>query len=147
MVWHGQSINEYFACGLKLKTAETTRFSLIVQQSSCWEMIQGVTYPIPWLCDQSAPQWCWRLGFKTQLVHSAVNGYLTLFRAGEGEGGDEEKWRPTSVTCGASWLSSSQFSNGHYGLWALIHLLFIQTCVTPKLRNDSGYRYDNVIKC
>jgi len=32
-------------------------------------------------------------------VHPAVNGYLTLFRAGEGEKGREEKeGRPTSVT-------------------------------------------------
>ena len=31
-------------------------------------------------------------------VHPAVNGYLTHFHAGEGEGGEEEEWRPTSVT-------------------------------------------------
>ena len=31
-------------------------------------------------------------------VRSAVNGYLTLFRAGEGEGGEEEEWLPTAVT-------------------------------------------------
>jgi len=25
-------------------------------------------------------------------IHTAVNGYLTLLRAGEGEGGEEEEW-------------------------------------------------------
>ena len=29
--------------------------------------------------------------FNNSLVHPAVNGYLTLFRAGEGEGGVEEE--------------------------------------------------------
>jgi len=35
---------------------------------------------------------------KTLSVHPAVNGDLTLFRPGEGEGGVEEEWHPTSVT-------------------------------------------------
>ena len=48
------------------------------------------------------------LGFKMQLecwvfheplsVRTAVNGYLTVFRAGASEGGEEEEWRTTSVT-------------------------------------------------
>jgi len=39
-------------------------------------------------------------GFKISslFVHSAVNGYPVLFRAGEGEDGEEEEWRPTSIT-------------------------------------------------
>jgi len=40
-----------------------------------------------------------RMRFSTRLsVHLAGNGYLTLFRVGEGEGGEEEEWRPNSVT-------------------------------------------------
>jgi len=34
---------------------------------------------------------------KTLSVHPAGNGYPTLFRAGEGKGGEEEEWRSTSV--------------------------------------------------
>lgn len=30
--------------------------------------------------------------------HSIRNGYPTLFRGGDGEGGKGEEWRPTSVT-------------------------------------------------
>jgi len=36
--------------------------------------------------------------FKTPSVHPAFNGYLNLFRAGDGEGGEEEAWHPTSAT-------------------------------------------------
>ena len=45
-----------------------------------------------------------RPAFKTRLVRSfknlntSINGYPTLFRAGEGEGGEEEEWRSASVT-------------------------------------------------
>jgi len=35
---------------------------------------------------------------ETSSVHPAVNGYPSLCGAGEGEGGEEEEWRPTSVT-------------------------------------------------
>jgi len=35
---------------------------------------------------------------KTRSVHPTENGCLTLFRAGEGKGGEEEEWRPTSVS-------------------------------------------------
>jgi len=34
---------------------------------------------------------------KALTVHPAVNGYPTLFRAGEGEGGEEEECCPISV--------------------------------------------------
>jgi len=48
-------------------------------------------------------------------LHPAVNGYLALFRAGEGEGGEEEEWSPTSVTSlpGISWLFNTHFTDGH----------------------------------
>ena len=54
-------------------------------------------------------------GFKTQLVHwmfqklsahPAINGYLTLFRAGEGEGGDGEEWHP-HLRCQVSFLTAA----------------------------------------
>ena len=32
---------------------------------------------------------------KTISILAARNGYPALFRAGEGEGGEEEEWRPT----------------------------------------------------
>jgi len=35
--------------------------------------------------------------FQKHSVHPAINGYLTL-QSWEGEGGEEEKWHPTSVT-------------------------------------------------
>jgi len=48
-----------------------------------------------------------RTGFKTQFVnviyqklpvHSPGDGYPTCFRAGEGGGGEEEHWHPTTYT-------------------------------------------------
>lgn len=40
-----------------------------------------------------------RMDFSITLsVHQSVNGYLTLFRFGEGENCEEEDWRPTSAT-------------------------------------------------
>ena len=49
--------------------------------------------------------------YLTLSVHPAVNGYLTLFGAGEGEGGEEEEWCPN--VAGISRLSNSHFSSGH----------------------------------
>jgi len=37
-------------------------------------------------------------GFFKNSLHPAVNENLTLFRAGESDGGEKEGWRPTSVT-------------------------------------------------
>jgi len=50
-------------------------------------------------------------------VHSVVNEFLALFRAGEAKGGEEEEWRPTSVTSfpGTSWLFNSHYSPQGYG--------------------------------
>jgi len=60
-------------------------------------------YPeVSWLNGWSAHRWCWRFwvqntayawDFSKHLSrHPAVNGYLVLFRAGEGEDGEEEEW-------------------------------------------------------
>ena len=35
---------------------------------------------------------------KTLSVYTAGNGHSAHFRTGEGEGGEEEEWHPTSVT-------------------------------------------------
>jgi len=40
----------------------------------------------------------WAVSFKTFSVHPAVNGYMTLFRGGEGEGSEGEEWCSTAVT-------------------------------------------------
>jgi len=50
-------------------------------------------------------------------VHPAVNGYLTLFRAGEGEGGEEEEWCPhlSYTLVGTRWASNSHLPDGHGG--------------------------------
>ena len=51
---------------------------------------------VKWIGAQNAA------GFKTGcariFVHLAGNGYQAVFRAGEGEGSEEEEWHLTSVT-------------------------------------------------
>ena len=54
-------------------------------------MVKSLAMKVPGL-RQLVPQF-----FKTLPVNPAGNGDLALFRAGEGEDGEEE-WRPTSVT-------------------------------------------------
>ena len=59
------------------------------------------------------------LGLKTQFkysflkfslfTHAEVNGYPTLFRAGEGRDGEKEDWNSTSVILLPSWFSTSHF--------------------------------------
>jgi len=59
------------------------------------------------------------LGLKTQfkysflkfslLTHAEVNGYPTLFRAGEGRDSEKEDWNSTSVIPLPCWLSTSHF--------------------------------------
>jgi len=40
-------------------------------------------------------------GFFKNSVHPAVSGYLTLFRAGEGEGGEDDGWHTTMNYAGS----------------------------------------------
>jgi len=55
-----------------------------------------------WLSGESARHWFMHdtafMRDFSKTVHSAVNVYPTGFRAGEGEGGEQNGWHPTSVT-------------------------------------------------
>jgi len=59
--------------------------------------------------------------FQKLFVHVAVNRYLTLFRAGEGEGGEEDGWHLSYIIAGSSllctsWLSS-RLSSRRFPAW------------------------------
>jgi len=57
--------------------------------------------------------------FKTPLGYRAVNGYLALIRAGEGQGGEVEERRHIIVTPSPVQVVSLAATSpqGHYGLW------------------------------
>ena len=48
----------------------------------------------------------------TLSVHPTVIGYLTLFKAGESKGGEEEEKHPTSVTQLPVYVGSFHFPDG-----------------------------------
>jgi len=61
-----------------------------------WKIALGLTGIVN--VDQGAPAYMYVRDFlKALSVQSAGSMYSALFRAGEGEGCEEEKWHPTSV--------------------------------------------------
>ena len=54
--------------------------------------------------------------FQNSLSHPEDNGYLALVRTGEGDGGEEEEWRPTSVTLLLVQISSLTTASPHHHL-------------------------------
>jgi len=105
--------------GLSTFTMEFT------QQTLCfvWICTICIRNPVWEACGRVAHHWSWSFwvqtvfatGFLKTLPALSENGYPNLFRAGEGEGGEEEEWHPTPTTATSkSWLSSSHFPHGDW---------------------------------
>jgi len=65
--------------------------------------------------------WEWHFS-KTLLVHWTVNGFLAFSWAGQGEGGEEERWYPTSII--PLPVPQPHTLHSHDGLWKQLSSYF-----------------------